>query len=116
MKTGLRQTRLGIDELIERAKDLNCGLRCFYMNEIGIIFIEEGDEKAADFLLELLDTMESERYYAYCFLSSVDAISPKARERLERFRNNPDNVQLIEDAKEDISFFKERIEQTVNWG
>jgi len=98
----MRQTALSIEELIDAVSDTSVEKRCLFVNELGVLYIEnDGKEKEEAFrkLIELLNDKEEDvRYPAYLFLRDAPKNpdhTDETKKALKAFRENPDNKQVM---------------------
>lgn len=104
-----RKTRLSFDELVMMNNTVSELPNCFLLNEIGLILVngEKGREEAEKFLRELLDTNDwKDRFYAFCFLLSTNNLSQETIIRLEKFKEESANKEILPLAEESIEHFK----------
>ena len=100
-----RQTDLSLDQLIEAIDDPTTERRCLFVNELGVLCVQEKNstetEKAQEKLIELLkDEEESVRYPAYMFLQDLlenpaDKDTAKIPAALKLFAEDPQNTELM---------------------
>ena len=99
----MRQTELTLDELLaELAMVEPYWPRCLIINEVGEIFLgkEDGGGQAEGCLRSLLEKdNDCDKFTAFCFLSATDKVSLETLSALSIFMANPDNQELIEDAR-----------------
>lgn len=116
-----RQTSMSLEELklvlaegntvdcSERPLCQVCSLapmpRGLVYNEIGNIFLEDGEESVAagEFLLQCLRGSDEEgKFYGYAYLSQATVKSPEVKTALKEFESNPENeetVKLVKNTK-----------------
>ncbi len=107
----MRKTSLTLPEL---KNILQGGLpqQCFYMNEIGEIMVEGGEDSvlAEEALKELLGDKDQERQcLAFCWLSqNAEKLSADTLREIGKFKNNSVNKETVRIAEEIISESKSR--------
>jgi len=100
-----RQTDFSFETIVERLKTGN-GQRCFLLNEVGIILWCGGENgaKAEALLRGCLESKEAEdKMYAFCYLSTAENIVQETTEKLERFKSDLANKEILERAKDAIA-------------
>lgn len=108
----MRQTEFGRDELLKSLIEGDPLPRCLCANELGIICCQDDDEEVEGVLRELLqNSLEDKKlkYVAFCSLSSKDEISPETAGALDDFREDPANIELVEQSIIDIPRAKEQL-------
>lgn len=86
--------------------------RCLIINEIGAICNEDGKDakKAEEFLRCLLESKDQDdRFYAFCWLSVISNLDPQTVQKVEEFKQNPDNQEIITKTKDQIENFKRKL-------
>ncbi len=75
------------------------------MNEIGVIFVREGNPRAEDSLAELFDQGEPNiGSIAYFYLSQkMDSLKPETTAKVKKFEANPAHAHLVAKVKEQIA-------------
>lgn len=73
-------------------------------NEIGIIFVEEGDKRAEEILTGLIANNSFMAPGAYFYLSQKrDIVSPETKSLLKQFEENPANNEKMELIKKKLA-------------
>ncbi|HBR79721.1 MAG TPA: hypothetical protein DEA46_04815 [Candidatus Moranbacteria bacterium] len=74
------------------------------VNEIGIIFVEEGDKKAEKILANLIATDSFMAPGAYFYLiQKRDAVSSETESLLKQFEEDPKNQMHVENIREKLA-------------
>lgn len=107
----MRQTDLCFEELVNLLKNPDPAYpECLIANEIGCIF-RTGDKESEKILCDLLSAKEEKsRYAAYCFLNETNELDEKTRTKIQEFKANPINQELVVVAKAHMKTIK----QTMN--
>ncbi|MFA6355422.1 MAG: hypothetical protein WCW65_03285 [Candidatus Paceibacterota bacterium] len=105
-----RQTNFTLKEILQllKVKDRTYP-GCMLLNEIGMICIEQKDEKAEKCLLSFLnDPNPGFRAISFCYLFCAKELQEKHNLILAEFRVNPANQTLNKDIDIMIIKFKEK--------
>lgn len=100
----VRQTDMSTDELIACLDNPHADARCFFINELGVIYMTTVDkaevEKVQQQLIKMLDDEEdSVRYPAYMFLWDglrIRSDGGDVKERLMAFAGKPENEDMMD--------------------
>lgn len=107
-----RQTDLTLEELVaEFEKPWPRHRRCLIINEVGEICNQGGEDakKAEEFLRRLLSSEHSsDRLYAFSWLSVIENLSPQTSQKLEEFKEDPTNEEIIAEAQPQIERYNIR--------
>ena len=102
-----RQTSLTLEELEKELEIPQSGYpRCLVVNEIGVIFLESEGKEGEETLIKLLKSNNpSDRFVAFCYLSSTPQLREKHASRLEAFKKDVTNKEMVPRAEKMISAF-----------
>jgi len=98
-----RQTSLSLEELLNQLRQPMQSLpRCFLINEVGEIYNsdDESSFEAEAILRELLESGDNQdEIYAFCWLSIKTNPSQETSSLVEKFKQNPENEEMLEMAQ-----------------
>lgn len=99
----MHQTGLRLQEVFQELEQSQSLLpRCLLLNEVGE-FCHEGAKEAEAYLRQMLsEGDESERFIAYCYLSTVSDAEEETSAELEGFKENPDNADIVATAEDQL--------------